>query len=410
VSREAERVAKDSRDWKAEVDRSPWRFEVRHMIYAVFYSAILCWLVILVRAPIVVGVFVVFGGALVAIGVKLARRRSRQHDSLILMMAIAADHEMSLASAIRVFSENARGKYRRALLSAADELDFGVPLPEVLDHHPGVLSKDLEMIVRMGWWTGSLGQALREASTNRLAFRPVWSAIAWKAEYLILLTFSVQTILGFLLYYIIPKLEWILGDLGMGLPPITLQVIMASHWVGNRSYLLGLAGILEMVGMFYFPFSFFGMPDRGITPIDQIFVRRHSVLILRALAWVLDSGKPLPAGIQALVNWYPVDWVNERLRRVQLDVQHGIDWIASLKSHGLIRSVDVTILESARRVGNLPWALRTVADMGERRFLYRVQLFLQVTYPLLLTLLGLLIGLICVAFFAPLVQVIERLA
>ena len=103
-------------------------------------------------------------------------------------------------------------------------------------------------------------------------------------------------------------------------------------------------------------------------------------------------------------------WVGGRLKRVEQDLVHGIDWTRSLRYHGLIRASDAAVLESAQRVGNLTWAMRQTAETGERRLALRLQLLIQILYPLVLFLIAALVGLIGAAYFAPLVMLIERLS
>ncbi len=410
VTEPVQAAAKASPPVDFVVHRSPWRFQLRHLILFVFYSAIVCWLATLFAAAVVFASLALLGAAILMIAVLVARRRSQQQDVLIRMMTVAANHNMSLASALRACSEESTGSYKNILTYASQDLDQGTSLPEVFERYPKLLSQDLALIARMGWWSGLLGGALREASSSRLGFRSIWASIVWRTEYLLGVIFTTQTIVSFLLYFIIPKFEAIFYDFGIQLPPITIELIHVSHMMGGHSILMGLAGLLELFVLLYFPYSLFGMPDKGITPIDRLFVRRHSAIILRSLAWVVESDKPIQSGITALAEWYPTGWVQSRLCRVMLDVHHGVDWIESLRYHGLIRASDKTLLESGRRVGNLSWVMRTVADIGETRFTHRIQFIVQFMFCVALIMIGLLVGTIGVAYFMPLAQLIERLA
>ena len=390
--------------------RSPWRFQMRHMVYFVFYSAIVCWLAILVATPVVVAILILLSGGLVGMAIFIAKRRSKYQDYLIQMLAIAADRDMSIASAFRAFADNTNRSMARSLLAAADELDLGTPIPRVLDKYPKILSSELGLMARMGWWSGKLGASLREAAEARQAFRPIWSSILGRMEYLTFILMATELVTCFLMYYIMPKFEAIFMDFGLTLPPVTIWVIRGSYFVVTHAYVAVIILIGQAFLLLYLRGIALGTNELEIPLIDRLFVRRHTALILRGLASGFDSGQSLPASLGALHDWYQTAWVRKRLGRVQLDVKHGLDWIASLASHGLLRSVDAVLLESAQRVGNLPWALRTIAAMGERRLTYRVHLFLQTVYFIVVLLVGALVGLICVAYFLPLVNMIARLA
>jgi type II secretory pathway component PulF len=107
---------------------------------------------------------------------------------------------------------------------------------------------------------------------------------------------------------------------------------------------------------------------------------------------------------------YPKGWVRRRLDRVFTTVCAGADWIDSLRAQGLIRPADSAVLRAAERVGNLPWAMREVAESNRRRFNYRVYVLLQVLFPLVILLVGLTVAVFAAAYFTPLVTLIQRLA
>jgi protein transport protein HofC len=94
---------------------------------------------------------------------------------------------------------------------------------------------------------------------------------------------------------------------------------------------------------------------------------------------------------------------------VALDLTQGKDWCVSLYEQGLLRPADAAVLESARRVGNLSWALRETAENGERRLAYRLQTWVQALFPLFVLLIGALVFVVAVGYFSPLVILIERL-
>jgi len=67
------------------------------------------------------------------------------------------------------------------------------------------------------------------------------------------------------------------------------------------------------------------------------------------------------------------------------------------------------LLESARRVGNLPWALREAAETSERRLAYRYQVLAQWLLPLLLLAIAAVVFFVAVSYFSPLIMLTQRL-
>jgi protein transport protein HofC len=153
-----------------------------------------------------------------------------------------------------------------------------------------------------------------------------------------------------------------------------------------------------------------GIPPWHLPLIDRLFIRRHSALIFRCVARLVEGKRPLAQGFASLARTYPTVWIRKRLAEVAREVNGGDDWCESLARHGLIRPAEAALLESARRVGNLPWALREAAESSERRLAYRFQFWLLWISPLLVLTLGAIVFMVAVAYFVPLVMLIQRLA
>ena len=91
-------------------------------------------------------------------------------------------------------------------------------------------------------------------------------------------------------------------------------------------------------------------------------------------------------------------------------MNEGREWWRCLRWQGLIRTSEAAVLESAQRAGNLPWALRELAESGERQTIYRLQAWSQALFPLIVISLGGLVFLLAVAYFSPLIALIQELA
>lgn len=81
-----------------------------------------------------------------------------------------------------------------------------------------------------------------------------------------------------------------------------------------------------------------------------------------------------------------------------------------LRDEGFIRPLEGEALAAAQRAGNLPWAMRTLAE-GMVRSSQRTSLFwLEILKPTVVIGVGLIVGWFVVAMFLPLVQLIMALA
>jgi type II secretory pathway component PulF len=393
----------------ARLRHEPWR--LRHMMGLVAIIAVALWLVITLRWLILVAIVLMGFAMIVGLGFVLARLRMSRQDSLLGLLAIAAERGMPLSPAVAAFADQFRGKTRRRAMNVIARLDSGGLLPEALAETPKAVSRDAVLMAWVGQVTGMLPQALRLAGTLRAAQLSLWMATATRLAYLMGVFLAVQCVMAFLVYKSFPRhMEAIFRDFGLRLPEITNVVARLSEMLFDYAPVSIMVGISEVLLFMYIPFSFGGWMNYNVPILDRLLTRRHTALILRALSLVIESNKPIAIGLSTLSNHYPTKWVRRRLVRVETDVRLGSDWIDSLWRAGLLRMADVEVLGSAASVGNLPWALRELAETSERRQTNRIQSALQTLFPLVVILIGLAIALLTLAYFLPLVILIGELS
>ncbi|HEV3168233.1 MAG TPA: type II secretion system F family protein, partial [Isosphaeraceae bacterium] len=343
-----------------------------------------------------------------AYSVAIAARRESQQDALLWVIVIAAEKQLPLAPGLYAVADQYGGRFHRQVIALANWLNAGLALPDALDRVTGLLPKSATVLIRVGWETGVLPAALREAARVR-AVQPLHrNPLAGKFFYLIGMLFVIQSICGFILYFIIPKFEAIFADFQVRLPEVTIFVIGLSHALVS-SGALAMIVLVEFGLLLYLPLSYFGWARSPVSLFDRLLRRQHTIRILRSLAVVAEGGVSLSSGVAALARFYPGRWVRRRLEHVQEAMSQGADWWDCLRWQGLIRRSEAAVLESAQRAGNVPWALRELAESSQRRLVYRLQALTQLLFPLVVIGIGGVVFLMAVAYFSPLVTLIREL-
>jgi protein transport protein HofC len=385
------------------------------MMYLIAGIAIVLWLALIASDSMAIGsLFVVAGAvflfsAVMGGGVILARRKSTRQDSLLWVLAIAAEQEMPLAPAVAAFADQYRGLSFQRIMDLAAQLNWGVTVPEALERSRKVVSRDAVLLAWVGEAAGKLARALRMAATTRSTQLPIWTAITARLSYILGLALAMQTIMWFVLYFIMPKFEAIFNDFNASLPEVTIAVIRASHMMVIYGYIAFWVPVVEMALLLFLPLSFLTWGSYTVPLFDRLLGRRHTALVLRSLGLMVEGGKPIALGLSVLSRHYPAAWVRRRLLLASSDVHHGTDWIASLKRHGLIRATDADVLASATQVGNLAWALFELAETAERRLAVKFQVTIQALFPLVVVMLGMAAFILAIAYFIPLVELIMEL-
>lgn len=320
-------------------------------------------------------------------------RASRQY-ALLWLLTVSAEREVPLTSALEAFARERRGRFAQRARRLAKLLDSGVSLPDGLDQVPGLLPPHAPPMIRVGCQSGALAPALRRAAAVNDLNGPVWMALTGKIAYVLLLTFFGFLILTFVLWKIVPAYQKIFADFDTPLPYITEQLVLCSQFFVDYWYLFSPFFVLCMLLMLYPVARYFGWNPPGPGWITR---RLDAADVLDGLALVARQQMPMLDGLDSLAKSYPRSDIRMLLRRVAGDVQNGRDWAESLYSRGLLRRADLAVLQAAERVGNLPWALREMAESNRRRFAYRLQSIVQTAFPLVIIFFGAIVGFIVVA-------------
>jgi type II secretory pathway component PulF len=394
---------------------SPWRLS--HLMYAVAVAAILLWIgmivlvgsalaLVLIIAAVIFFLFIAAMGTMVI----LAWWSVTKQDALLHILAIAAERGMPLAPAVAAFADQYRGFRYRRIMHLAARLNWGATLPDALEGARSLITRDAILLAWVGQAAGRLPKALRTAAESRSSQLPVWTSIASRLAYILVLMLGMEGISGFILYRIVPRFESIFRDFNLPLPDVTILVIDTAHFLIVFGPVTSLFLLAQVILLLFLPISFLGWGRFSMPIFDRLLGRRHTALVLRSLSLIVEGGKPISLGLNLLADHYPTFWFRRRLRGTAKYVRGGVDWIEALRRHGVIRAADAAVLASAESVGNLAWALEELAETAERRLATRIQIVIQTSFPVVVVILGMLVFILATAYFLPLVHLIQNLS
>ncbi|WP_337173979.1 type II secretion system F family protein [Paludisphaera sp.] len=359
--------------------------------------------------PLAVILLVLFTIAMVVGASFMAiRGRDSQRYALLWMLAIAADHRMPLATSVEAFAGQYRGGFRRRVVRLAELLSKGTGLSVALRQVPGLMSAETAMMVEVGEENDRLGESLRRAAAQQSERSTASQELASQMSYLGIVLLIGQGIVFFILYFIMPKFEAIFNDFGVELPAVTRAVIRTAHYLSSSFMIVPLLTLAAA-------FAFLSIPWMSADGAASWLPagssrRRHAALILQALAMTAKANRPIEAGLHTLALRYPSCGIRRRVAAAEEDVRRGVDWREALLRRGLIRTTDREALTSAQAVGNLPWAMNDLADAALRRANLRRALVAQALWPIIVGMVGVVVGVLALAFFMPLVELIGRLS
>jgi type II secretory pathway component PulF len=381
-------------------------FGLRHLMIAVGLCAV-AFAVAMPRLEATTYLVLVLAPfAVLAPIVVLRRLWGPRKETLVWVLALASRRGMPLGPGLEAFADLCRGGYRFKVRRLASLVEQGVSLPDAIDRVPGLVWAEARVAVRVGWESNRLAEALDDLLAARAARRPIGEGLAWRAGYLLVVLAAAPLLAAYFAQAVVFPLKDIYDSYDLSLPLVSQWMIRVSRrWdmTGASALLvvtvfaaIGLAAVARLLA--YLPI------------VNRLWRPRHVAALLRSLATVMESRRPLAEALKSLAASDPHGWARRRLRAIARRVEAGGDWAEALRASGLVGRAGLAVLRSAARAGNVPWALRELAARGERRLDDRLRVLLQVGHVLAVLAVGGVVALVAVGYIAPLAALIEGMA
>jgi type IV pilus assembly protein PilC len=353
--------------------------------------------------------FLVGAIAIVVFAMATTQYRARQRDMTLWSLAVAARRGIPLTAAAQVAVDQSSSAARPKTRQLASMLEVGISLDEALVRGRYLDSDDTEALLYTGQHFGALDSAIVEATDVRAKVQPASRLLAGRIFYLFLVVLASTLVMSFSLWKIMPAMGKIYADFAVALPLITQVFVDVGNFANNYGP-LHLPFVAVLIALFlYFLFRYIGWIRPGIAMLGWLHRPRHASTILRCLAIVCERGKSFTDALDVLAERYPRGDVRRRLGQVVKAARYGEKWQSALQRAKFLRAAEVGILSAAERVGNLPWALRSVAAAKLRLSVYRTNFLTQVLTIVIILVVAVFMMFFVMAMFQPLVTLITEI-
>lgn len=341
------------------------------------------------------------------------RRRAREGQFLWLL-AISVRNNHNLAQEVDDHASTWTGSYAIRLRQLAVYLKAGRPLGLALERVPGLLPRWVIAAIKIGDETGTLSEVLNECATTQLNWMKERFRTGSISSLLIYLACYPWVIVGpvvFMMYFIVPKMKAIFEDFGVELPQVTRDFLGFNDHIANYFYVyFPLMGGSFLSVLLLLRFDHSGWRNVRTRLLQSFYPRFDTSPIMRHLARMIDKGKTLPDSLLAIANSYHRPTVAESIAQVYVETESGGDCWKALLNRGFLSRRDLALIEAAKRSNNVPWALREIADIREKRYIFRVDTLVQLFRPVPIIAIGLMVAWVCIAMFLPVAKLVNDLS
>lgn len=297
--------------------------------------------------------------------------------------------------------------FRRVVTSVRSRVEEGVPLSEAMTAHGDFFDPVSRSLIHAGETAGKLPTMLERIGVLARKQVQLRSNIMGAMIYPTLLISISMSVLVLMMTFVLPRFATMFEDMEAPLPPTTKALMAVSDilrgywWAVIGVLAVGVAGIVAWLrteaGRRFRDTLLIRLP--GIGPIVRNFATAR---IARLTGILLDSYLPL-LDVIALVK---ESATNIHYRRILADaekaVTHGEPMSSALSDPALINQSAYEALRNGESTGQIAPLMLTVADFMEEENETVVKSLTSILEPVILIVLGLVIGFVAVSMFLPL--------
>ena len=314
------------------------------------------------------------------------------------------------------------GKLKSTLGQVAEDVEAGTTLSDSMAKHPKVFDRLYTKMVNAGEIGGVLDTILQRLAeflekAQRLRRRIIGAMI-----YPIVVISIAVLILTGIMVFVIPKFEEIFEEFGVQLPGITVFLITTSLWMAGTLHEGQIPGFIWVLAAPVIIFLMLKLvrrtgPGRAVTdhiririPVIGDLIRKTAIArFTRTLGTLISAGVPILEAIM-ITRDTSGNYVYERaLTNVHDSIREGESFAGPLREAKVCDALVVNMIDVGEETGDLDTMLMKIADNYDEEVDVAVQSLVRLLEPLLVVVLGGIIGTIVIALFMPLVSMIESL-
>ena len=286
----------------------------------------------------------------------------------------------------------------------------GKSFAEALTNHVKLFSGVYINMIRAGEEGGVLPQVLKRLGTFQERLQKIRGEIISAMIYPLLLSSTGLISVGALIIYVIPKFSQIFEGMGISLPFSTMILMGMSRYSIRYGWVL----IIAFIALFFLYKRI--RKDKNIAvKMDQKILKLPLVGNLlwkiqvsrfaRTLGTLLENGVPLLKSMDIVKDVLSNQYLANILIDIKANVKEGASLTVSLAQRGFLPEIAVHLLKVGEETGNLDQMLLKVADNFDNDAEQRMKRLVTMIEPMLIVLMGAVIGVIVISMLTAILSV-----
>ncbi|MFN7021802.1 MAG: type II secretion system F family protein [Phycisphaerales bacterium] len=299
------------------------------------------------------------------------------------------------------------GQWKTVLTEVRSRVEEGQTFAQALEQHPKYFDAVCRSLVSAGESSGQLDAMLKRLTMLTRQQLKVRSSVAGAMVYPVLLIFVSIGVMGVMMGFVLPRFQGLFESLGAPLPPTTRMLMDLSAWM-REYWWAALAGaglavyaargwLVSESGMVWWHRTVLRLPILG--KVVRSFVTSR---VLRVLGVLLEGKVPLLDALRLTRESTGNLCFADLVVRAEDEVTRGGSMSSVFATSALIGQGVTEAVRSGERTGQVGQVLTDLAEFMDEDNEVILRSLTSIIEPVILIVLGLLVGFVAVSMFLPL--------
>jgi type IV pilus assembly protein PilC len=321
---------------------------------------------------------------------------------------------LNIVAALVILEEQTDDQYFATVVKELRaDVEGGLLLSQAMARHPKIFDRLFISMVEAGEAAGILDEVLDRVAYQIEKATQIKRRVKGAMLYPTMVLVFASLVLTGLLMFLVPVFVKIFGQLGGELPTLTQYVVSASDLLRQKYYI-----IFPAVGLLIFGIRKYKKTDSGRKKWDriklkipmkigQVVLKVTMARFSRTLSTLVSAGvdiiKALEITGQTAGNWV----IEEALADVRAKVHEGVPIAQPLVDNPIFPPMVSQMVKIGEETGELEKMLGKIADFYEDEVDAAIQSLTSIVEPLMMILVGCMVGVIVIAMYLPMFKMLS---
>jgi type IV pilus assembly protein PilC len=330
--------------------------------------------------------------------------------------SVMIDAGLPLVQCLEILGrQEADPNFAAVILATRADVEAGVPLADAMRKHPRTFEPLYTNMIAAGEAGGILDTILKRLATYIEKAVKLGGQVKSAMVYPVAVLLIAAVVVGVILWKVVPTFSALFGGLGAQLPlPTRVVIALSNGFVRLFPFMVGLLA----AAVYAFRQYVEGRPGRRVVdgallrmPILGVILRKIAVArFCRTLSTLIGSGVPILDGLDITAKTSGNSVIEDAVMTTRRSIERGETIAAPLKQTGVFPPMVTQMIGVGETTGALDTMLEKIADFYEEEVDVAVAGLLTLLEPVMIAVLGVVVGGIVIAMYLPIFDLISKLS